>query len=78
MYVQLWSEANSYQDEEVMVLLKQSENVVAVESPAYFRAYHPVLEALKNLELDRVHFRSAIAINVIMISIMSYECDLSY
>ena len=77
MYVQLWSEANSCQDEEVMVLLKQSENVVAVESPAYFRAYHPVLEALKNLELDRVHFRSAIAINVIMISI-SYDCELSY
>ena len=58
MYVQLWPEAN--QDEEVMVLLKQSENVVAVESPAYFRAYYPVLEALKNLELERVHFRSAI------------------
>ena len=57
MYVQLLSKANDYPDEEVMVLLKQSGNIVAVESPAYFRAYYPVLEALKNLELENVHFR---------------------
>lgn len=73
--MQLWSEANIYPDEEVMVLLKQSENVVAVESPAYFRAYHPVLEALKNLDLERVHFRSAIYTCVVIF--ISYDCDLS-
>ena len=55
--VQLCSDANYHPDEEVMVLLKQSANIVAVESPAYFRAYQPVLEALKNLEFEKVHFR---------------------
>ena len=43
-------------DEKVMELLKQSENTVAVESPAYFRAYQPVLEALKTIDVSRIHF----------------------
>lgn len=54
--VELCSEANDWPDEEVMELLKRSENTVAVESPAYFRAYQPVLEALKTIDVSRIHF----------------------
>ena len=39
-----------------MELLKRSENTVAVESPAYFRAYQPVLEALKTIDVGKIHF----------------------
>ena len=54
--VELCSEANDQPDEEVMELLRRSENVVAVESPAYFRAYQPVLEALKTIDVSKIHF----------------------
>ena len=54
--VELCSEANDWPDEKVMELLKRSENIVAVESPAYFRAYQPVLEALKRIDISKIHF----------------------
>ena len=40
-----------------MELLKQSKNTVAVESPAYYRAYQPVLDALKGMDLEKIHFK---------------------
>ena len=54
--VELCSEANDWPDEKVMELFKRSENIVAVESPAYFRAYQPVLEALKTIDVSKIHF----------------------
>ena len=56
MYVQLCSDFNTLPDEECMELLRRSKNIVAVESPAYFRAYQPVLDALKGLDLSRLPF----------------------
>jgi len=56
LQVELCSEANDYPDEKVMELLNQSKNTVAVESPAYFRAYQPVLEALKRIDISKIHF----------------------
>jgi len=56
MQVELCSEANEFPDEKVMELFKQSKNMVAVESPAYFRAYQPVLEALRTLDINKIHF----------------------
>ena len=55
--VQFCTESNSHSDEEAMQLLKASENVVAVESPAYYRAYQPVLQVLKELDLQQIHFK---------------------
>ena len=56
VHVQLCSDFNALPDEECMEELGQSCDVVAVESPAYFRAYQPVLEALKGLDLERIFF----------------------
>ena len=39
-----------------MQYLKASNNVVAIESPAYYRAYQPVLKVLKEMDLERIHF----------------------
>lgn len=39
-----------------MELFNHSKNTVAVESPAYFRAYQPVLEALKRIDISKIHF----------------------
>ena len=39
-----------------MQLLKGSRNAVALESPAYYRAYQPVLEVLKQMDLQKIHF----------------------
>lgn len=54
--MQFCTESNSFSDEEVMQMLKRSENVVALESPAYYRAYQPVLEVLKQMDLQKIHF----------------------
>ncbi|KAL5510865.1 hypothetical protein EMCRGX_G006476 [Ephydatia muelleri] len=56
VYICLCSEFNTLPDEECMEQLRRSRNVVAVKSPAYFRAYQPVLDALKELDLDHIHF----------------------
>ena len=56
VHIQLCSDFNALPDEECMEQLRMSNNVLAVESPAYFRAYQPVLDALKELDLSRVHF----------------------
>ena len=56
VYICLCSEFNTLLDEECMEQLRRSRNVVAVKSPAYFRAYQPVLDALKELDLDHIHF----------------------
>ena len=56
MYIELCSDFNTLPDEECMEQLRRSKNVVAVESPAYFRAYQPVLDALKGLDLSKIHF----------------------
>jgi len=56
LQVELCSEANCHPDEEVMELFNHSKNTVAVESPAYFRAYQPVLEALKRIDISKIHF----------------------
>ena len=54
--VELCTESNTLSDEEAIQKLKMSENVVALESPAYFRAYQPVLEVLKQMDMERIHF----------------------
>ena len=56
MYTTLCSDFNTRPDEECMEQLRRSKNIVAVESPAYFRAYQPVLDALKEGDIDRIHF----------------------
>ncbi len=57
VFLQLCSESNSEPDEKIMEKLCCSGNVVAVESPAYFRAYQPVLDALKKIDMGRMHFK---------------------
>ena len=54
--VELCTENNSLSDEEAMLRLKNSGNVVALESPAYFRAYQPVLDVLKQMDMEKIHF----------------------
>lgn len=54
--VELCTESNTLSDEEAIQKLKMSENVVALESPAYFRAYQPVLEVLKQMDMEKIHF----------------------
>ena len=54
--VELCTESNSLSDEEAMLRLKNSGNVVALESPAYFRAYQPVLDVLKQMDMEKIHF----------------------
>ena len=39
-----------------MLRLKNSGNVVALESPVYFRAYQPVLDVLKQMDMEKIHF----------------------
>lgn len=56
MLVELCTESNTLSDEEAIQKLKMSENVVALESPAYFRAYQPVLEVLKQMDMEKIHF----------------------
>eukprot|EP00731_Ephydatia_muelleri_P030230 Em0021g753a len=56
VHVQLCSDFNTLPDEECMEQLRRSKDILAVESPAYFRAYQPVLRALKELDLSRLHF----------------------
>ena len=56
MLVELCTESNTLSDEEAIQKLKMSENVVALESPAYFRAYQPVLEVLKQMDMRKIHF----------------------
>ena len=50
------TEYNKWSDEDAIQRLKASKNVVALESPAYFRAYQPVLDTLKRMDLQRIHF----------------------
>ena len=57
MYLDLCFDINSKDDEDIAEELKQSGNIVAVESSAFFRAYKPTLEALKSMELEQVYFR---------------------
>ncbi|CAI8051442.1 Helicase required for RNAi-mediated heterochromatin assembly 1 [Geodia barretti] len=54
--VELCTESNTLSDEEAMLSLNNSGNVVALESPAYFRAYQPVLDALKQMDMEKIHF----------------------
>ena len=54
--VELCTESNSLSDEEAIQQLKTSRNVVALESPAYFRSYQPVLEVLKQMDMEKIHF----------------------
>ena len=54
--MQFCTESNLLSDEEAMQRLKASENVVALESPAYFKAYQPVLDVLKRMDLEKIHF----------------------
>ena len=54
--MQFCSDANELSDEKCMELLKASNNVVAVESPAFFRAYEPVLNCLKDMDIEKIHF----------------------
>ena len=54
--VQFCTESNSISDEEAMQQLKRSGNVVALESPAYYKAYQPVLDVLKQMDLQQIHF----------------------
>ena len=56
VHLQVCSDLNTLPDEECMEQLRKSKNIVAVESPAYFRAYQPVLDALKGLDLSKIHF----------------------
>lgn len=56
MCVEFCTESNTFSDEEAMQLLKGSRNAVALESPAYYRAYQPVLEVLKQMDLQKIHF----------------------
>ena len=39
-----------------MLCLTMSGNVVALESPAYFKAYQPVLDVLKQMNIAKIHF----------------------
>lgn len=54
--VQFCTESNSVSDEKAIQILNASQNVVAMESPAYFRAYQPVLDVLKTMKLEEIHF----------------------
>ena len=54
--MELCTESNSLSDEEAMLRLKMSGNVVALESPAYFKAYQPVLDVLKQMNIEKIHF----------------------
>ena len=54
--MELCTESNTLSDEEAMLSLNNSGNVVALESPAYFRAYQPVLDALKQMDMEKIHF----------------------
>ena len=54
--MQFCTESNQCSDEEAMHRLKRSGNVVVLESPAYFKAYQPVLDALKKMDLQQIHF----------------------
>ena len=56
VYLQLCTESNSLLDEDAVQRLKASRNTVALESPAYFRAYQPVLDVLKRMDLCQIHF----------------------
>ena len=55
--MELCAETYGMTDEEAIYQLKRSLNVVAVESPAYFKAYQPVLEALRTIDISKIHFR---------------------
>ena len=57
MYLDLCFDINVKDDEDIAEELKLSDNIVAVESPAFFRAYKPSLEALQRMNFERLHFR---------------------
>eukprot|EP00118_Oscarella_pearsei_P021036 m.233770 g.233770 ORF g.233770 m.233770 type:complete len:1538 (+) comp40099_c0_seq4:96-4709(+) len=60
LYIRFCTEANGETDAAIISRLHESSEAVMVESPAFYRAYQPVLEALQRKAIEEMPFQKSI------------------